>query len=99
MLLLAQGYIMEHTAVPVAEMVNTDDMGGAGFVTVPEKIAAEIAAGSERKIPKFTPVNGKGHHSLNIVVAGGEAGKFSLFFSGWMGTAMGSFPTSERIEV
>lgn len=90
---------MEHTAVPVSEMVNTDDMGGAGFVTVPEKIAAEIAAGSERKIPKFTPVNGKGHHSLNIVVAGGEAGKFSLFFSGWMGTAMGSFPTSERIEV
>jgi hypothetical protein len=65
------------------------------------RIASVIAAGqgSERKVPKFQPVNGKGHPALNIVVAGGEAGKFSLFFSGWTGGPMGSFPTSERIEL
>lgn len=90
---------MEHTAVPLSEMVNTADMGGSGFVKVPEKNAASIAAGTEQKMPKFTPVNGKGHHSLSIVVAGGEAGKFSLFFSGWTAGPMGSFPTSERIDV
>lgn len=96
-----QDYIEEHTAVPMSEMINSDELGGSSFVNLPGRFASALEDGSAANltVPKFQPINGKGHESLNIVVAGGEAGKFSLFFSGWTAGPMGSFPVSEKIEV
>jgi hypothetical protein len=35
---------MEHTAVPMEDMVNTDEMGGSGFVEPPERYVALCCA-------------------------------------------------------
>ena len=35
---------------------------------------------------------------MHIVVAGGEAGKFSALFGPWVGGAQGSIPVSRVIE-
>ena len=43
-------------------------MNVCSFVNIPERFKEAIDAGTGRKIPKFLPVNGKGHHGLNIVV-------------------------------
>ena len=41
---VTQDYIMEHTAVPMEDMVNTDEMGGSGFVEPPERYVALCCA-------------------------------------------------------
>lgn len=47
----------------------------------------------EALVPKFcSPAN------IHLVVAGGEAGKFSAVFGGWMSGAAGSIPVSRVIE-
>ena len=46
-----------------------------------------------QKIPKF-----RKPENINIIVAGGEAGKFSAVFAGWVSGPMGSSSVSRRIE-
>jgi hypothetical protein len=47
----------------------------------------------EQKIPKFRSAG-----NINIIVAGGEGGKFSAVFAGWVSGPMGSSSVSRRIE-
>ena len=95
---MLRDYIYQHSAVSADELVNDEEMGGSGFVNTPDGLAKAIEAGKARPMPKFREVNEAGDFGLSIVLAGGDAGKFSYFFSGWAGGAMGSIPTSERIE-
>ncbi len=81
--------------------LNTSDLGTkyhlpGRFMAIIDMMPIE--AGKGRPMPKFREVNEAGDFGLSIVLAGGDAGKFSYFFSGWAGGAMGSIPTSERIE-
>ena len=61
-------------------------------------IAARATAGLTQeqlaqKIPKF-----RRPENINIIVAGGDAGKFSAVFAGWVSGPMGSSSVSRRIE-
>jgi hypothetical protein len=47
----------------------------------------------EQRIPKF-----RKPENINIIVAGGEAGKFSSAFGGWFSGPMGSISVSRKIE-
>jgi hypothetical protein len=61
---------------------------GAGEVLLvisPEQLAT--------RIPKF-----RRPENINIIVAGGEAGKFSAVFAGWVSGPMGSSSVSRKIE-
>ncbi len=83
--------IQEVTARPLSEMV-ADDFCGAG-------IAPEVAAGMSpealaREVPKFA-----GPEFIHLVVAGGEAGKFSSAFHGWATGAVGSQSVSTKIDL
>ncbi|MBI5876940.1 MAG: TlpA family protein disulfide reductase [Chloroflexi bacterium] len=44
-------------------------------------------------VPKFAAAG-----NIHIVVAGGQAGKFSAIFGGWVGGPAGSMPVSRRID-
>jgi hypothetical protein len=47
----------------------------------------------DQRIPKFRKAE-----NINMIVAGGEAGKFSAVFAGWVSGPMGSSSVSRRIE-
>jgi hypothetical protein len=47
----------------------------------------------DQRLPKFRDAK-----QINIVVAGGDAGKFSAVFGGWVGGAAGSISVSRKIE-
>jgi peroxiredoxin len=80
--------IVEVTTRPLAERLSTPEVGGglaprAGLT--PEQLA--------QPVPKF-PFPG----NLHIVVAGGDAGKFSAVIAGWASGPGGSMPVSRKIS-
>ncbi len=84
--------IQEVTSRPLSELVPDAESGegvspkALGFTTpTPEQLAT--------KIPKF-----RKPEYINMIVAGGEAGKFSAVFAGWVSGPMGSSSVSRRIE-
>ncbi len=84
--------IQEVTSRPISELLPDDDSGEgislkALGMTNPTK--EQLA----QKIPKF-----RRPENINIIVAGGDAGKFSAVFAGWVSGPMGSSSVSRRIE-
>ncbi|MDA0364393.1 MAG: redoxin domain-containing protein [Chloroflexi bacterium] len=79
--------IQEITARPIRELLADDD-SGAG-------IPAGRFSGDEldRPLPKFGSTA-----NIHLVVAGADAGKFSMIFDGWASGPIGSIPTSRKIE-
>jgi hypothetical protein len=79
--------IQEVTARPLRDLIPSEDIG-AGMPAPPG--LSEV--GLHRLVPKFlAPSN------IHIVVAGGEAGKFTAVFGGWQSGPTGSMPVSRRI--
>jgi peroxiredoxin len=85
--------IQEITARPLRELLPTEDYGGAG--ALPDQANQRQRSEEElnKKIPKFQSTK-----NINIVVAGGPAGKWSAMFGGWASGIYGSVPTSRKIE-
>jgi hypothetical protein len=82
--------IQEVTARPIRELV-ADATSAVGFK---EAVAARMSPEElERRLPKF-----RKDSDIHIVVAGGEAGKFSGAFHGWATGEIGSQPVSKKIE-
>lgn len=84
--------IQEMTARPLRELLPDEESGegvplGRLGITVPTD---ETLA---RQIPKFLRPE-----DINIIVAGGEAGKFSVVIPGWFGGRTASTSVSRRIE-
>jgi hypothetical protein len=83
--------IQEVTARPVRELLADHDSAeglpasALGENPTPEKLAERL---SKFRKPEY----------INIIVAGGEAGKFSAVFSGWVSGPMGSSSVSRLIE-
>ncbi len=84
--------IQEVTSRPLRELLPSEDSGegiplrAMGLTTpTPEQL--------EQRIPKF-----RRPENINIMVAGGEAGKFSAVFAGWVSGPMGSSSVSRKIE-
>ncbi|MHB8384253.1 MAG: TlpA family protein disulfide reductase [Candidatus Binataceae bacterium] len=84
--------IQEVTSRPIRELLpDADSAEGVspralGLVDpTPEQL--------EAKIPKF-----RRPEYINMIVAGGEAGKFSAVFAGWFSGPMGSSSVSRKIE-
>jgi hypothetical protein len=84
--------IQEITSRPLRELIPDDDSGegtpakALGFTNpTPEQL--------ETRVPKFRKAE-----NINMIVAGGEAGKFSAAFAGWVSGPMGSSSVSRRIE-
>jgi hypothetical protein len=65
--------------------------GGISSVDTTEVVLTEEEL--EMSFPKFSHKN-----KLHIVVAGGNAGKFSVYMSGWASGQAGSQPVSKKIE-
>jgi hypothetical protein len=83
--------IQEVTARPLSEMVQ-DDHSGAGIpVADAERMGPEKLA---QLAPKFA-----GKEYIHIVVAGGDAGKFSSAFHGWSTGEVGSISVSRKIDL
>jgi peroxiredoxin len=82
--------IQEVTSRPMRELIRDDESGEgiplSALGTVTEERLAE-------KIAKF-----RKPEDINIIVAGGNAGKFSAVFAGWVSGPMGSSSVSRRIE-
>jgi peroxiredoxin len=84
--------IQEITSRPLSDLLP-DAESGEGIPLramglenpTPEQLAT--------KIPKF-----RRPENINIIVAGGEAGKFSAVFAGWVSGPMGSSSVSRKIE-
>ena len=77
-------HIIAVTSMPLRDRLPTADIGGVGEPDAPAPSAEEL----ERIVPKF-----RSPEAIHIVVAGGDAGKFSAIFSGWQST-----PASKQIE-
>ena len=84
--------IQEVTSRPIRELVpDADSAEGVSLRALglehptPEQL--------EAKIPKF-----RRPEYINMIVAGGEAGKFSAVFAGWVSGPMGSSSVSRKIE-
>jgi hypothetical protein len=84
--------IQEVTARPIRDLLPDAESGEGmplryfGLIDPkPEQLA--------QKIPKF-----RKPENINIIVAGGEAGKFSAVFAGWVSGPVGSMSVSRRIE-
>ncbi|HUY27648.1 MAG TPA: TlpA disulfide reductase family protein [Candidatus Binataceae bacterium] len=72
--------------IPDADSAEGVSLGALGLENPkPEQLDA--------KIPKF-----RRPEYINMIVAGGEAGKFSAVFAGWVSGPMGSSSTSRKIE-
>ena len=83
--------IQEVTSRPLSEMVQ-DDHSGAG---IPQADAEKFGPDKLAQLaPKFA-----GKEYIHIVVAGGEAGKFSSAFHGWATGAVGSISVSRKIDL
>jgi thiol-disulfide isomerase/thioredoxin len=82
--------IQEITSRPVRELI-ADEESGEG---IPRKVLGnQTPEQLEQRIPKFRKAE-----NINMIVAGGEAGKFSAVFAGWVSGPMGSSSVSRRIE-
>ncbi len=85
--------IQEVTARPLRELLPNED-SGEGIPLKALGIKGEPTAEQlDQKIPKF-----RSAENINIIVAGGEGGKFSAIFAGWVSGPMGSSSVSRRIE-
>ena len=84
--------IQEITSRPLRELIP-DDESGEGVPLKALGLTNPTAEQLEQKIPKF-----RRPESINMIVAGGEAGKFSAIFAGWVSGPMGSSSVSRRIE-
>ncbi len=82
--------IQEVTATPMRELA-ADDISGVGVPA--DKIAAMSEEQLDRRAAKFASTD-----NIHIVVAGGDAGKFSAAFHGWVTGPMGSVVVSRKIE-
>lgn len=82
--------IQEVTRHPLRELI-ADQLSGAGVK--PEAAAKMDAERLDTPVAKF-----KSDEDIHIVVAGGEAGKFSGLFHGWLTGEMGSVPVSRKID-
>ena len=58
-----------------------------------DKIATMDEDALNRRIPKFASTD-----NIHIAVAGGDAGKFSAAFHGWVTGPMGSVVVSQKID-
>ncbi len=79
------------TAVPMRQLA-VDDVSGAGIPQ--DKIAAMTDEALDRLVPKFAS-----EANIHLVVAGGDAGKFSAAYHGWLTGPMGSVVVSRKIDV
>ena len=68
-----------------------DEESGVGIPA--EKLAEMSDEARERKVPKFASED-----NIHIVVAGGDAGKFSAAYHGWVTGPMGSVVVSKKID-
>lgn len=78
--------IIEASTRPLRELIETDECGG-----IPASMYGPGGPTAEQLAAPVTKV--REPEKLHIVVAGGEAGKFSALFGGW-----GTLPTSRVIE-
>jgi thiol-disulfide isomerase/thioredoxin len=83
--------IQETSSRPTHELVG-NDVSGAGIKPVAAAGMSEEAL--NRMMPKF-----RTEDDIHIVVAGGEAGKFSAAFHGWVTGSIGSIPVSRKIDI
>src|SRR5271167_2669003 len=82
--------IQEVTARPTRELIRDDESGeGIPLSALGTPTEEQLA----KKIAKF-----RRPEDINIIVAGGNAGKFSAVFAGWVSGPMGSSSVSRRIE-
>jgi len=84
--------IQEVTARPLRELLP-DEECGEGIPLKAFGIKEPTPEQLEQRIPKF-----RSAENINIIVAGGEGGKFSAIFAGWVSGPMGSSSVSRRIE-
>ena len=84
--------IQEVTAKPLAALLAGADGSAEG---VPRRVVGENPAAQvlETMVSKFASED-----SIQIVVAGGGAGKFSAVVGGWVGGSMGSQMVTHKIE-
>ncbi len=83
--------IQQVTSRPLRDML-ADDRSGAGIL--PAAAAGMAPEMLDRPAPKFA-----GKEYIHIVVAGGEAGKFSSAFHGWATGEVGSISVSRKIDL
>jgi hypothetical protein len=84
--------IQEITARPLRELLP-DTESGEGVPLKAFGLKDATPEQLEQRIPKF-----RSAENINIIVAGGEGGKFSAVFAGWVSGPMGSSSVSRRIE-
>jgi hypothetical protein len=82
--------IQEVTSRPIRELLRDDDSGEGIPPSALDAVTEERLA---QTIAKFRRPG-----DINIIVAGGNAGKFSAVFAGWVSGPMGSSSVSRRIE-
>ena len=84
--------MQEVTARPLRDILADDEIGEGMLPRWygPDGPSPELL---EKRFPKF-----RDPKNINIVVAGGEAGKFSAVFGGWVSGPMGSNSVSRKIE-
>jgi len=82
--------IQEVTSRPTRELIRDDESGeGIPLSALGTPTKEQLA----KTIAKF-----RRPEDINIIVAGGNAGKFSAVFAGWVSGPMGSSSVSRRIE-
>ena len=81
--------IQQVTSRPLADLV-VDESSGVGIPV--EKAAGMSEEQLAKGVPKFASTD-----NIHIVVAGGDAGKFSAGFHGWLTGPMGSSVVSQKI--
>ncbi|MGH7865839.1 MAG: TlpA family protein disulfide reductase, partial [Candidatus Binataceae bacterium] len=84
--------IQEITARPLGELLP-DEESGEGIPLKALGLTNPTAEQLAQRISKF-----RKPEYINVIVAGGEAGKFSAVFGGWVSGPMGSSSVSRRIE-
>jgi thiol-disulfide isomerase/thioredoxin len=84
--------IQEASARPIRELLP-DANAGEGMALKNFGLSNPTPEQLEQRIPKF-----RKPENINIIVTGGEAGKFSSAFGGWFSGPMGSISVSRKIE-
>jgi hypothetical protein len=84
--------IQEITSRPLRELIP-DAESGEGVPLKALGLVNPTPEQLDQRIPKFRRAE-----NINMIVAGGEAGKFSAVFAGWVSGPMGSSSVSRRIE-
>jgi hypothetical protein len=84
--------IQEASARPIRELLS-DANAGEGMALRQFGLVNPVPEQLEQMIAKF-----RKPENINIIVAGGEAGKFSSAFGGWFSGPMGSISVSRKIE-